>query len=112
MAIDTRTDHEPREMFDPIADDLKRDGVASLRFSPPTVELLDRLAGRLNLPMGEVLTRALLLLSLAAEAQERGEQVCFVDGDSNIVGEVGDIALFEDGEDEGYPADASDPSDQ
>jgi hypothetical protein len=86
--------------LDPIIAQLRRDGTARLRFSQPTIEFLEQQAIRLKLPVEEMLTQAVGLFVVAVEAQARGEQVCLLNDDLEIVSEIGAIGAMTDEDEE------------
>ncbi len=91
MATRLETTSDVREFHDPVADGMKRDGLLSLRASPPLVELLDGLSRRLGVPVTEVLAEAVFMLKVAVEAEDRGQRICLADRDLKIVGELVDL---------------------
>ena len=91
MASETFSSVARRDREDPVAARMKRDGEARLRISSPMLELLDGLSIQMNLPMAEVLIRAVGLLNVAIEAQARGEKLCLLNDDLDIVGEIADL---------------------
>jgi len=91
MASDVRSKVARLDRDDPVAARMKREGEARLRISPPMLDLLDELSIQLNLPMADVLVQAVGLLKVAVDAQARGEQLCLLDDDLDIVGEIADL---------------------
>ena len=88
MASEARSSVARVDRGDPVAAQLRRDGTARLRFSRPLIELLDELSTRLNTPVAELITQSVTLLKVAADAQARGESVCLLDDDLEIVAEI------------------------
>ena len=88
MSTLARTSVSRPDREDPVASQLERDGTARLRFSRPTIDFLEELSIRLNTPVADLLTQAVGLFIVAVDAQARGERVCLVDDDLDILGEI------------------------
>ena len=95
MASEVRSLVSRSDRDDNVAAKLRRDGEARLRFSRPMVELLDGLSVRLNLPVVDVITHAVVLLKVAVDSQVHGQRLCLLDDDGNIRGEVVDFGMSE-----------------
>ena len=95
MASELTVSVARRDRLDPDATRLNREGEVRLRASRPMVELLDQLSARLNTPVDDLLTQAVVLSKVAIDAQARDQRVCLLDDDLNIMGEIVDFGTSE-----------------